>query len=122
MILQREITAIAAKAGVSKTTIDKDWVLGHFIDAIFSIKELKDVLIFKGGTCLKKCYFPDYRFSEDLDFTATDQQFMLTAEQFNAVVALVIERTGMACQIICTRNESKICIMKINFHCFLIFL
>ena len=41
MILQREITAIAAKAGVAKTTIDKDWVLGHFIDAIFSIKELK---------------------------------------------------------------------------------
>ena len=28
-------------------------------------------LIFKGGTCLRKCYFPDYRFSEDLDFTAT---------------------------------------------------
>ena len=24
-----------------------------------------------GGTCLRKCYFPDYRFSEDLDFTAT---------------------------------------------------
>ena len=28
-------------------------------------------LMFKGGTCLRKCYFPDYRFSEDLDFTAT---------------------------------------------------
>ncbi len=104
MILQREITAIAAKAGVSKTTIDKDWVLGHFIDAIFSIKELKDVLIFKGGTCLKKCYFPDYRFSEDLDFTATDQQFILTADQFNTVVALVVERTGMACQIVSFRD------------------
>jgi predicted nucleotidyltransferase component of viral defense system len=28
-------------------------------------------MIFKGGTCLRECYFPDYRFSEDLDFTAT---------------------------------------------------
>lgn len=26
----------------------------------------------QGGTCLRKCYFPDYRFSEDLDFTATE--------------------------------------------------
>ena len=26
---------------------------------------------FTGGTCLRKCYFPGYRFSEDLDFTAT---------------------------------------------------
>ncbi len=27
-------------------------------------------LIFKEGSCLRKCYFPDYRFSEDLDFVA----------------------------------------------------
>jgi predicted nucleotidyltransferase component of viral defense system len=26
-------------------------------------------LRFKGGTCLKKCYFADFRFSEDMDFT-----------------------------------------------------
>ncbi|MBI4905652.1 MAG: nucleotidyl transferase AbiEii/AbiGii toxin family protein [Acidobacteria bacterium] len=26
--------------------------------------------MFKGGTALKKCYFDDYRFSEDLDFSA----------------------------------------------------
>lgn len=31
---------------------------------------LRDSLLFKGGTALKKCYFGDYRFSEDLDFTA----------------------------------------------------
>ncbi len=28
--------------------------------------------MFKGGTCLKKCYFESYRFSEDLDFTVTN--------------------------------------------------
>lgn len=27
-------------------------------------------MVFKGGTALKKCYFGNYRFSEDLDFTA----------------------------------------------------
>lgn len=30
---------------------------------------LRDTLAFKGGTALRKCYFEDYRFSEDLDFT-----------------------------------------------------
>jgi predicted nucleotidyltransferase component of viral defense system len=32
---------------------------------------LKSSLIFKGGTALKKSYFGDYRFSEDLDFSTT---------------------------------------------------
>lgn len=28
--------------------------------------------MFKGGTCLRKVYFPGYRFSEDLDFTSRE--------------------------------------------------
>ena len=31
---------------------------------------LRDTIAFKGGTALKKCYFGDYRFSVDLDFSA----------------------------------------------------
>ena len=58
MILQREIAAIAQTMHVAKLTIDKVWVLGHFLDAIYSIDYLKDVLVFKGGTCLKKCFLP----------------------------------------------------------------
>jgi len=35
---------------------------------------LGESLVFKGGTALSKLYFPDiWRFSEDLDFTATEQ-------------------------------------------------
>ena len=63
MILQKEIMTIAATKGIVKTTIDKDWALGHFIDAIYTQSELRKNLIFKGGTCLKKCYLPNYRFS-----------------------------------------------------------
>jgi predicted nucleotidyltransferase component of viral defense system len=36
---------------------------------INGIPLLKDNLAFKGGTALKKCYFGEYRFSEDLDFS-----------------------------------------------------
>jgi predicted nucleotidyltransferase component of viral defense system len=54
--------------------------------------------VFKGGTCLKKCYFETYRFSEDLDFTLTDEShlsldFLLGA--FREVSAWVYEQTGI---------------------------
>ncbi|MDP2088996.1 MAG: nucleotidyl transferase AbiEii/AbiGii toxin family protein [Flavobacteriaceae bacterium] len=78
MILQKEIAAISEQLGVSKSVIDKDWMLGHFIAAIFNEPELKETLIFKGGTCIKKCWFNDYRFSEDLDFTSKSKEFKLT--------------------------------------------
>ena len=95
MILQKEIVGIAAQKGVVKSTIDKDWALGHFIDAIFSIPELKQKLIFKGGTCLKKCYIPDYRFSEDLDFTSIDKNFKLTRKHLDNISAFLKQRVEM---------------------------
>ena len=57
MILQKEIATISEQLGVSKSVIDKDWVLGHFIAEIFNEPKLKETLIFKGGTSLKKCWF-----------------------------------------------------------------
>jgi hypothetical protein len=38
-----------------------------------SATPLRDILAFKGGTAIKKCYIPDYRFSEDLDFTLREE-------------------------------------------------
>ena len=95
MIRQKEIATLAEQQGVAKTTVDKDWALGHFVDALFSVPACREQLIFKGGTCLKKCYFPDYRFSEDLDFTALDPNFHLTEELLNQIMQLVTERTGI---------------------------
>ena len=92
MILKKEIENISVQKGVAKSTIDKDWVLGHFIDAIFSIAECRKDLIFKGGTCLKKCRFPDYRFSEDLDFTSINPDFELNMTLLNRIVEIVSER------------------------------
>lgn len=73
MILKKEIADKALEHEVSRSTIDKDWVLGHFVDAIFSIDSCREALIFKGGTCLWKCYIPHYRFSEDSDRSADIQ-------------------------------------------------
>jgi len=50
-------------------TLEQDFVLSWVLAGISRTEVLKDSLVFKGGTALKKIYFGDYRFSEDLDFT-----------------------------------------------------
>jgi predicted nucleotidyltransferase component of viral defense system len=54
------------------SVIEKDYVLGWMLAAIAAEHALADSWIFKGGTCLRKCYYETYRFSEDLDFTIVD--------------------------------------------------
>jgi len=100
MILQKDIVTIAEDAGVAKTVIDKDWVLGHFIAALFSIPEIAENLVFKGGTCLRKCWFPDYRFSEDLDFTSISKDFEFTEQHLQETCNKVTSHTGIPTHIV----------------------
>ena len=103
MILQKEIATISEQLGVSKSVIDKDWMLGHFIAAIFNEPELKETLIFKGGTCLKKCWFEEYRFSEDLDFTSKSQEFELTPDHLKFITKYIEDNTGVKTHIVSLR-------------------
>lgn len=96
MILKKEIENIAEKNGVARGTIDRDWVLGHFLAAIYSEPTLREALIFKGGTCLKKCWFPDYRFSEDLDFTSRGQDFELKQSHIDFICKHVNDNASIA--------------------------
>lgn len=74
MIPQRNISLIANKlvtAGgrrIPEAVIERDYVLGWFLTGLAG-HPLREVLAFKGGTALRRCWFEDYRFSEDLDFT-----------------------------------------------------
>lgn len=95
MILQKEIVTIAEQHGVSKSIIDKDWVLSHFIAAMYSEPEIIENLIFKGGTCLRKCWVPDYRFSEDLDFTASTSGYEFSEQQLMVVCDKVVNHSGI---------------------------
>lgn len=72
MIDRREIIDIATKLGLNPHIVEKDYVLGWLLSGIYRHEALTESWIFKGGTCLKKCFFETYRFSEDLDFTLTD--------------------------------------------------
>ncbi len=37
MILKKELIEIARAKGVKTKTIDKDWILGHFLNAMFGM-------------------------------------------------------------------------------------
>ena len=76
MIPQRNISMISntlVTAGgrrIPESVIERDYVLAWFLTGLAS-HPLREVLAFKGGTALRRCWFEDYRFSEDLDFTLT---------------------------------------------------
>jgi predicted nucleotidyltransferase component of viral defense system len=69
MLSPQELRRKSKEWGLPIESVDKDWVLGHVLKGLFD-GQLREALVFKGGTCLRKVYFVDYRFSEDLDFSA----------------------------------------------------
>ena len=77
MIAQRNLSLLSnrlARAGgrrVVEAVLERDYCLAWFLVGL-SRSPLREVLVFKGGTALKRCYFGDYRFSEDLDFTLVE--------------------------------------------------
>ena len=72
MIRDAEIRRLARVAGVEPRIVELDYALGWALRGLASHPGLDGRLAFRGGTCLRKCYFPEYRFSEDLDFTAAE--------------------------------------------------
>lgn len=68
MIPQREVLALRDEWTLRADVIEKDWALGWLLAGIGAQPDLRS-WVFKGGTCLRKCYYETYRFSEDLDFT-----------------------------------------------------
>ncbi len=74
MSLRSHLTKKQQEKNASWNIIELDYALSWVLAAIGEYPSAKESLIFKGGTCLKKCYFGEaYRFSEDLDFT-TDSE------------------------------------------------
>lgn len=73
MISKQEVIDLARELSLSLHVVEKDYVLGWLLAGISANARFSESWVFKGGTCLKKCYFETYRFSEDLDFTIMDE-------------------------------------------------
>lgn len=76
--MQPQISQLQLQA-INKRTLkypldiaEKDYYLTLALKLI-SESPLASRLVFKGGTALHHCYLPQYRFSEDLDFTTPDK-------------------------------------------------
>ena len=98
MIDRREILDTAARVSLNPHVVEKDYVLGWMLAGIYAHEDLADSWLFKGGTCLKKCFFETYRFSEDLDFTLMDASHLDEAflkRVFAEVGEWVYDRTGI---------------------------
>ena len=98
MIDRREILEAASSFSLLPNIVEKDYVLGWMLAGINTHEELSESWVFKGGTCLKKCYFETYRFSEDLDFTLRsedhlDEEFLRRV--FEEVVDWVTDQSGL---------------------------
>ena len=99
MIDKQEILEAAGKFNLQPHIVEKDYALGWFLAGINAHPELSNSWIFKGGTCLKKCYFETYRFSEDLDFTVIDPAHIeasFLTKKLSEVALWIEEQTGMA--------------------------
>jgi predicted nucleotidyltransferase component of viral defense system len=73
--LSEFIAFVAEKSGIEKPSlIEKDLIIHRILKGICSSSHFAENYLFKGGSCLVKCYFGYYRFSVDLDFTWQDQK------------------------------------------------
>lgn len=69
MIPVAELKRLASDTGIHFSTLELDYCLGWMLYGISRERELYNGIVFKGGTSLRKCYFKEYRFSQDLDYT-----------------------------------------------------
>ena len=108
MIKPGEIQQKAGEMGVRDQQIEKDYMLSWILQGVAQHEQLSKTIVFKGGTVLKKIYFEDYRFSEDLDFTLLNND--ITNEQifewFKETFEYILEEANIRLEII-DNNEHE---------------
>lgn len=111
MIPQRNISLLSnrlSRAGgrrIPEAVLERDYCMAWFLVGL-SRSTLRNILAFKGGTALKRCYFGDYRFSEDLDFTLVKAKSLETIlSELENISADVRQASGVIIRY--SREDSK---------------
>lgn len=101
MIPRRNLSLLSnrlARAGgrrIPEAVLERDYCIAWFLAGL-SGTSLADRLAFKGGTAIKHCYFGDYRFSEDLDFTLIDEIGIDAIRQhMDGIFAIIRQGSGI---------------------------
>ena len=115
MIPLNELKRIAAKQKVALGVVEKDYALTWVLYGL-SKTEFKKNFIFKGGTALRKIYFPDWRYSEDLDFTLSkkfsDEKLREVIDKINDYL---LEKVGITLNIKSLHSNTEYAQIKIQF-------
>jgi len=112
MIPSNEFTEFSVKHNVPITTIERDYVQNCILKYLD-----KPYLVLKGGTGIKKMYFRDYRFSDDLDFTLTDRiNSNQITKLFSEIIREIYQEYGISFQ-----NNIKLREIKTGFRFVLYF-
>ncbi len=109
--LRTRLQEARQRLGIPWEALERDYLLSWVLAGISQTPVLQNTLVFKGGTALRKCYFGDYRFSEDLDFSAlegvpTGQEMeRLVMEACETAVRLLNEYAPV--EIVCERYTER---------------
>ena len=109
--LRTRLQEVRGRLGIPWEVLERDYLLSWVLAGIGQVDSLRETLVFKGGTALKKCYFGDYRFSEDLDFSGMggvptgEAMERAVREACNAASKLLDEYAAV--EIVCERYTEK---------------
>jgi len=109
--LRNRLQEARKRLGIPWEILERDYVLSWLLAGISHVESLQDTLVFKGGTALKKCFFGDYRFSEDLDFSAigdvpTDERMEETIREACDRAARLLDEYASV-EIVCERYTER---------------
>jgi hypothetical protein len=72
---------MAEKQGLRFDQVEKDYIILTVLSALARTLPKGAPWVFKGGTCLRHCYYPGFRFSEDIDFSCRPGKDNATVSQ-----------------------------------------
>ncbi len=70
----RNAEATTRNAGKPQFVLEKDYAISYLLAGVAQVPTLREVLVFKGGACLRKAYFPGYRFENVVKSCCQNQE------------------------------------------------
>lgn len=97
MITKAELHRVANQEGLRFDQAEKDHVILWILLGLAHLEMMDHGWVFKGGTCLRHCYYNGYRFSEDIDFSCRPGGGALEASRrlLDTVAELVLQESGI---------------------------
>jgi uncharacterized protein len=97
VITTAELHRLAEQEGLRFDQIEKDYIIVWLLSGLAHSGAKEHGWVFKGGTCLRHCYYEGYRFSEDIDFSCRPGGDNLDASLrlLNTVAAWVLQESGI---------------------------